>query len=798
MVFKKVCLCLLFFIGLLACAESQSLSCGDLEFYRDNVLPTLRSTEYSKLTDEALRLNTGSEELYEYFSNDVYSTSQDVDPALFHRNLNQLIEFFSEILNGQSEINRLNKLMKKGGAENPNSVSIQKVIKQGEKAITRYSSSSYDYYLLKEIRTNLIDLYSSLERLKDLTLVTNVSSGISQNEDAILEAISTIRDNYLSDKARPIYDRWTGSSVFGVKSFISKERISNEINVYIIDKCTEKDPKCESSDVKFDAEGFGSFSCSISAEKYCNGAPEINASPESSFGKNPHDRNTPNWEPKILTSGSSILSLSEKTWGLVSSLDLFYKYATYLGEPVESHKIRWNRGENIYVDGNSQKVLNQKKLKKYPDLLAVFNSLRPMRIEFMLYGMIFIDQDKHYYPLDGNGNPMPEYGKDSERFRYWYTFLKDGKNLIVAPEGTIGSDGTNMKDWGEFFTILGSDKVQVKKFDRNDSYPKTKSIESDNHSIFVNAKSLQVDYMLVTNIEIPERSIRYIYDEYERRESDEPPTSPEESLNALLSEGFREKAPGEFWDTPYEDEGLEPFIDAGKWGYVTKSGRIRIKPKYNFASSFENGNAIIAIDSKRMAVINKQGNIIYTRNDGKTILQKFGTRLVIANTEIVDVDSYKEYHNRKKINSSLAIFDISGKAITRFDFSHIGFFKNGIAEAEKSVDPKVDLPSCNVPRWCYFVHGKEVGIIDRNGNWKENPTLYGFGYESYCGGLELEMKVSYPDEAKSERIARERRQEIRRQKVKECRKEKNAVIERYKRQILEGGGKWENYLNILY
>ena len=60
----------------------------------------------------------------------------------------------------------------------------------------------------------------------------------------------------------------------------------------------------------------------------------------------------------------------------------------------------------------------------------------------------------------------------------------------------------------------------------------------------------------------------------------------------------------------YVSEGLIAVRKDGKWGFCNRSGKIKIKPRWNRVDSFRDGRAKV-FDGERWGIIDKSGKVIY-------------------------------------------------------------------------------------------------------------------------------------------------------------------------------------------
>lgn len=122
---------------------------------------------------------------------------------------------------------------------------------------------------------------------------------------------------------------------------------------------------------------------------------------------------------------------------------------------------------------------------------------------------------------------------------------------------------------------------------------------------------------------------------------------------------------------------IVPFKENGKWGFKDKNSTTLIMPKYDYASSFQNGVASVKLNGK-CGLINKFDNLVipYDRYD--------------------EIYLYKEKRARVKKNNLFGIIDNNGKEILPCIYKSLDNYRFGFCQLTDK-------------------NNKE-GIVDLNGN----------------------------------------------------------------------------------
>ena len=191
-------------------------------------------------------------------------------------------------------------------------------------------------------------------------------------------------------------------------------------------------------------------------------------------------------------------------------------------------------------------------------------------------------------------------------------------------------------------------------------------------------------------------------------------------------------------------EGLAAARTNGCYGYINAKGQFVIKPIYDYATTFKNGQALVYVNGKSF-YINKKGksifkskyqDVVYEGNNKYLVLTKSLKRGVVNEKGKLIIDTlydklgnFNEGLALAQENGELGVIDIAGNEVVYFGlYANIGPFKNGYAEVVLKEKDKY--------------HRSIAGIIDTTGDFhfKEKRELWCFGSNSvndniFCDGL---------------------------------------------------------------
>lgn len=132
--------------------------------------------------------------------------------------------------------------------------------------------------------------------------------------------------------------------------------------------------------------------------------------------------------------------------------------------------------------------------------------------------------------------------------------------------------------------------------------------------------------------------------------------------------------------------GLAPFKEKGKVGYLDKTGKVIIPPQFDFGRSFSEGLAAVRMGEK-WGYINKTGKIIIP-------------------VEYDWAESFEKGISTVKKGDKYAIINSTGKLVTGFAYDVVYSFYNGIAVAGD---------------------GEKYGLINTSGKWVLSPAFPDMG-----------------------------------------------------------------------
>jgi len=140
-------------------------------------------------------------------------------------------------------------------------------------------------------------------------------------------------------------------------------------------------------------------------------------------------------------------------------------------------------------------------------------------------------------------------------------------------------------------------------------------------------------------------------------------------------------------------------ISSGKWGYMNTNGETIIPEKFDFATDFNNGYALVT-DKNGSFVIDKKGNL---------------KEIKINSGKITHLKPFTENKAPIEINGKWGFVDTNGVIIIEPKFVNVGYFGHNLA-------------------WVR-VEGNSIGYINTLGNWVIEPKLIGGGIFDESSGV---------------------------------------------------------------
>lgn len=175
---------------------------------------------------------------------------------------------------------------------------------------------------------------------------------------------------------------------------------------------------------------------------------------------------------------------------------------------------------------------------------------------------------------------------------------------------------------------------------------------------------------------------------------------------------------------------------ANKWGFIDRSGRVIIQPKFDIIRNFSENRAAFKKDSK-LGFIDADGNVVIKPQfeevtnfvEGRAIFRKdrkFGvidaSGKIVIEPNIDDIYSIYEQRLAFNKNNHWGVMDLEGNIIVNPSFTQISVFSEGLAIY--SIESKQN--------------SQELGLLDRNGR--------------VVNKLQKDFYVSYDSDIKSRRF----------------------------------------------
>jgi hypothetical protein len=124
------------------------------------------------------------------------------------------------------------------------------------------------------------------------------------------------------------------------------------------------------------------------------------------------------------------------------------------------------------------------------------------------------------------------------------------------------------------------------------------------------------------------------------------------------------------------NEGLAPFCDDGKWGYIDREFKIIIKPQFDQVLGFSEDLACVKIDGK-WGFINREG-IMVIEPQFDDLPDSFSEGLVRIAKYDKDINSFREGASIS-VRSKFGFADREGNIIIEPQYRHATHFSEGLA-----------------------------------------------------------------------------------------------------------------------
>ena len=133
-------------------------------------------------------------------------------------------------------------------------------------------------------------------------------------------------------------------------------------------------------------------------------------------------------------------------------------------------------------------------------------------------------------------------------------------------------------------------------------------------------------------------------------------------------------------------DGLLPIRVGEKWGFISSSGKMAIKAKYDDITDFYGGYAVVKSGDKYL------------------VLNTSGEETPVEGSGLLDVNHFTEgMAPFRAADKKFGFIDTSGKPVIKAQFEGVGYFSDGVAWA-KTADEK-------------------VGYVDKSGAWVIKPQF---------------------------------------------------------------------------
>ncbi|WP_445713318.1 WG repeat-containing protein [Flavobacterium sp.] len=163
----------------------------------------------------------------------------------------------------------------------------------------------------------------------------------------------------------------------------------------------------------------------------------------------------------------------------------------------------------------------------------------------------------------------------------------------------------------------------------------------------------------------------------------------------------------------------------GKWGYIDESGKIIINFQFNKAFNFIDGKAVVYLDDKA-GVINRDGK--YIINPQFDIIYSDGDKFLVKQDDKIGwVDSNGKFTINPQFEDANLFGGSKLGAVKSGD--QYGFIDN---EGKIMINPQFEMALPFVGDKALVKSGDKFGVIDTDGKYLVNPQFDGLSYDLFA------------------------------------------------------------------
>ncbi|WP_157823222.1 hypothetical protein, partial [Psychromonas sp. MB-3u-54] len=418
----------------------------------------------------------------------------------------------------------------------------------------------------------------------------------------------------------------------------------------------------------------------------------------------------------------------EKSVGFIESTELDITWWWLFREPVYYHTLRWKLKDAIKVElyyGYSI-FLHRRALKLYPDLLARYDDLQPLHME------ITVDVTLRAMSII---KPISGYGTFFEGGQFTYRrVIKDVELMVVRS----GGDGENMSSGTPPDGFREFTSYAVKPgFGQGYGLSK-KEVEKKLAATFINTGTVEFRNALISEIQIPEKEIKSIYD-------------------TLM---YRENGCREYTDNPLT------------WTCKKKDVGSEKTPVTETASDFWNNGGIVESESQVGIKTKAETEEIKPQitdsdnfwNDGGQVASKSNDTFWQGGSQGETQSNEAEKFKIETRGRTQGVVSLSGEILIPFKAWEIKSYKGGIALAseterdsstcEVDVVPRALQWSFSAEGWAYSASAITEGYVGKEGTWLTPPQktlsapnirIRGYKHEPYMQVRQDYYERTYPE-----------------------------------------------------
>lgn len=292
--------------------------------------------------------------------------------------------------------------------------------------------------------------------------------------------------------------------------------------------------------------------------------------------------------------------------GIMTEAALAVDWWSLFGEPAEQYIFTWGAGDYYELivpaaegGGKIVKKISKSELRKYPDLLLRYESIRPSDVSFQIEWSFTLTDGEVF---NNTGNSFQTYYGTTNKF----TTNISSATILTEPSGKIP------------FAVPGIRQGKGNKFlNLPDNFPEEKLKEL--MQVFVKSKQFYISKVDITDIKWPVNEMLTIAELFEKYEKGEATPSPTQIVNTEINkhQNISEDKRNDFWSDAFIEDikNIEITTDlATKKNQIKADNKITYQEEQNqtmLSKLSEKSKYVVKSNfvNKTLEIINYKGTV---------------------------------------------------------------------------------------------------------------------------------------------------------------------------------------------